>query len=305
MTMRITAQMVDTANLATINNDLDQLDQTQEELSTGYAINQPSDNPYGESEALSLNAQVSAYKSYQTNIDSATSWSQSTSAGLQSIQSVINSVQSLTTESANGTMNQTDLADAAQQVLEYIGELKQTADTQYDGSYIFAGTATSTAPYQEGTSDPDTFAGNTDSISRAIGPGTTLAVNANLSAVLGNGVPGDGGLLSTMRAIYNDMTGASGGSQSDLGNQLTALQSNLSSLEVVQAQVGATQDRLSMAATRITSLQQTDTTQLGDIEDTDVAQATLQFSTEQAGYQAALQSTAAIVQQSLMNFLQS
>jgi flagellar hook-associated protein 3 FlgL len=305
MTMRINSQMVDTTNLATIDNDLNQLDETQQTLSTGYRINQPSDDPYGESEALALNAQASAYADYQTNISSATGWVESASTSLQSVQSVINSMQTLATEGANGTMSTTDLNDAAQEVLQYIGEVKQTADTQYNGAYIFSGTATSTQPYQQGASDPDTFAGNTDSISQAIGPGTTLPVNADLYSVLGDGASGDGGLLSTMRAIYNDMTGTDGGTQSDLGNQLTALSSNLSSLEVVQAQVGATQDRLQMASTRIQSLTTTVQTQLGDIEDTDMAKATLQYSTEQSGYQAALQSTAAIVQQSLMNFLQS
>ena len=43
---------------------------------------------------------------------------------------------------------------------------------------------------------------------------------------------------------------------------------------------------------------------LGNVQDTDMAEATVQFSTEQAGYQAALQSTADIIQTSLLNFLQ-
>ncbi|WP_249009154.1 flagellin [Conexibacter sp. DBS9H8] len=304
MTLRITPQMVDTSNVTTLEADLNQLDTIQQTLSTGYQINQPSDNPYGETEALALNAQIASYASYQSNINDGTAWVESASASLQSIQSALNGVQTLTTQAANGTLNATDLKDSAQEVLQYIGEIKQMADAQYNGSYIFSGTATTTAPYQEGVSAPDTYQGNAGSIDRLIGPKITVPINANLHAVLGDGVPGDGGLLSTLRTIYNDMTGTGGGTQSDLGNQLTALQSNLSSLEVVQAQVGASQDQLQMAGTRIQSLQTTDQTQLGNIEDTNMAQATLQYSTEQAGYQAALQSTAAIVQQSLMNFLQ-
>lgn len=304
MTMRITPQMLDNANLAQIDADLNQLDNTQQTLSTGFRINQASDDPFGESQALALNAQVSAYTSYQSNINSATSWVQTTSTSLQSIQTVVNNMQTLTTEGANGTMSASDLNDAAQQVLQSIAQVKQTADAQYDGSYIFSGTATTTAPYQEDATAPDTFAGNANPISYAIGPQTTIPVNVDLHAVLGDGVAGDGGLLSTMRTIYNDLTGTNGGTQANLGSQLTALQSNLSSLEVIQAKTGAVQDRLQMAATRIQSLQETDQTQLGNVEDTDMAAATLKFSTEQTGYQAALQSTAAIVQKSLMDFLQ-
>ena len=303
MTMRITPQMVDATNLATIHNDLNELDDTQQTLSTGLRINQPSDDPFGESQTLALKSQLEAYRSYTTNINNGVGWVQTASTSLTSIGSVINSMQALTTQAANGTMNPTDLKDAAAQVLQYIGELKQTANTQYDGYYVFGGTRTDTAPYQQDPAAPDTFAGNTASISRLIGPAVTIPVNANLAGVLGNGVPGDGGLLSTMRTIYNDLTASGGGTQADLGHQLTSLQSNLSSLENVQAQMGAVEVRLNMASTRIQALQTTAQTQLGTIEDTDMAQASLKYTTEQAGYQAALQSTAAIEQDSLMKFL--
>jgi len=109
-------------------------------------------------------------------------------------------------------------------------------------------------------------------------------------------------LLSTLRTIYTDMTTDD---QSDLGNQLTNLSTNLSALESVQADVGATQDRLQMASSRIQSLSSTDTVELGDVYDTDMPAATTSFTTEQAGYEAALQSTSDIIQTSLLNFLQT
>ena len=74
MTERITAQMIGNSTITTIDTDLNQLSQTQEELSTGYQINQPSDNPYGAALTLSLNGQISAYSSYQTNVSQGTAW---------------------------------------------------------------------------------------------------------------------------------------------------------------------------------------------------------------------------------------
>lgn len=317
MTLRITPQMVDNSTLQTITNDLNQLDNTQQQLSTGYRINQPSDNPYGAALSLSLNAQITAFGSYQQNIDQGIAWVQTASQSLQSIQSVAQSIRTLTVEGANSTLNATDLANAGQEVLQYIGQIKETADTQYNGSYIFSGTAVNTQPYNQSASGSDTFQGNTGTINYAIGPSTTLPVNANLYTVLGDGVgpsgaftpsgvpgtPGTGGLLASMRAVYNDLTGTSGGTQADLSNQLTNLDANIKQLELVQAQVGATQDRLQMASSRITALQTTDTTELGNVRNTDFAAATVTFSTEQAGYQAALQSTASIIQTSLLNFI--
>jgi flagellin-like hook-associated protein FlgL len=163
----------------------------------------------------------------------------------------------------------------------------------------------------------DAFQGNQNAISYSIGPSTQSQVNFNLYGVLGDGQgaggaftasatpgqPGTGGLLATLRSIYDDMTGTNGGTQNDLQNQLTNLDTNMSALQGVQASVGSTQDSLVMASTRLTALSTSAQTEAGTVQDTDMAKATVRFSTEQAGYQAALQSTADIIQTSLLNFL--
>jgi flagellar hook-associated protein 3 FlgL len=326
MTERITSQMVGNSTISTIESDLNQLSQTQEDLSTGFQINTPSDNPYGAALSISLNGQVNAYGAYQSNVTQGTAWVESASSSLQSIQQTAQTVRELVVEGANGTMSSSDQADAAQQVLQYMSQIKESADSQYDGSYIFSGDDVTTQPYNTTATpaDPSTedqFSGNTNSISYAVGPSTQVQVNANLYSVLGNGntggtagstsngggavqADGSGGLLATMRTIYNDLTGTNGGSQTDLGNQLNNLDSNMSSLESVQATVGATQDSLQMASSRLTSLTTSAKIDVGNVEDTDMAQATVTFSSEQASYQAALQSTADIIQTSLLNFLQ-
>lgn len=326
MTERITSQMVGNTTIQTIDADLTQLSQTQEDLSTGYQINEPSDNPYGAALAISLNGQASAYSAYQTNVSQGTAWVQTASSSLQSIQQSVQTIRELVVEGANGTMSPGDLQDAAQEVLQYISQIKQSADVQYDGSYVFSGDAVTAQPWSTTATaaDPpseDQYGGNTNAISYAVGPSTQIQVNANLYGVLGSGntggtagstsngggalqADGSGGLLATLRTIYDDLTGTNGGSQQDLGNQLTNLDTNLSSLEGLQATVGATQDSLQLASTRLTALTTSAQTDLSTVEDTDMAKATVTFSTEQAGYQAALQSAADIIQTSLLNFLQ-
>lgn len=327
MTERITPQMVANSTVTTIDNDLNQLDRTQAQLSTGYRINEPSDDPVGTAITLSLQSQISAYNQYQQNIAQSTAMVQTGGASLQQILSVLQSSQELTVEAANGTMSPTDLGDAAQQILQYIGQIKQTADTQFDGNYVFSGSQVGTRPWAPDSSPgaSDAYAGaainpatGAGSIQEAIGPGTLLQVSADLYGVLGNGVStgaaaanhgggavnadGSGGLLATLRTIYNDLTG-NPPNQADLENQLSNLQANQDALLTLQSTVGATQDRLQMASSRISSLVSTDTIELGDIYDTNMPAATTTFSTEQAGYQAALQSTADIIQTSLLNFL--
>lgn len=322
MTERITSAMVGNTTIANIESDLTALSTTQEQLSTGFQINQPSDNPYGAALAISLNGQVSAYSAYQSNVSQGTAWISTASSSLESIQQTTQTIRSLVVEGANGTMSSTDLQDMAQEVMQYMAQIKQSANVQYDGSYIFAGDDVTTRPWNPAATpaDPagqDTFQGNQNSISYSIGPSTQSQVNFNLYGVLGDGQgnggaftasatpgqPGTGGLLATLRSIYNDMTGTNGGTQDDLQNQLKNLDTNISALEGVQASVGSTQDSLTMASTRLTALSTSAQINAGDVQDTDMAKATVTFSTEQAGYQAALQSTADIIQTSLLNFL--
>jgi flagellar hook-associated protein 3 FlgL len=320
VTERISPQMVANNTIANIDNDLTQLSTTQEQLSTGFQINSPSDDPFGAAETLTLTAAISNYSAYTANVNDGTSWTNTATGALQTVQSVAQNVRSMVVAAANGTLSQSDLNDDASSVLQDISSVKEAANAQYNGQYIFSGTATNEQPYQDST-DPGTdafnTAANTNSINRLVAPATTVGVNANLYQVLGDGngaagaftpadtaagTPSSGGLLATMRQIYSDMqSGNQAGLESDLGS----LDTNLGSLESVQAQVGATQNQLQFASTRITSFTTTDKEQVSDVYDTDYASATVNFSTEQAGYQAALQSSADIIQTSLLNFLNS
>ncbi len=301
MTERITTQMQANMLLNSLNNDLAQLDNTQNELSTGLAIQQPSDNPFGAGEALLLDGQLAGIQDYTTSINDGLAWTQTSSAALQSIYQMGQAARTLAVEASNGTNNATDLKDMSDQVGQLIDSIKEAADTEYKGMYVFSGTATATEPYAVGPSSPDTYNGNTGTITRAIGPGAAsqIAINTNLGAVLGSGGT-DGLLLSTLQTIQTDLAG---GSTSSLGGQLANLDTNLGQLSSVQADLGATEDQLNIAGTRLQSLQTATSTELASVQDVDMSQASILYSTQQAGYQAALQSGAQLVQNSLLSFL--
>jgi flagellar hook-associated protein 3 FlgL len=305
MVGRITNQMAAQTTLAGIESALDRLDTTQQELSSGKSINQPSDNPSGTALALQLNNDLSNLTSYNNNVTDGTGWTTAQTSALSDVTNAVQRVQELVQEAANGTQNQSDLNASAAEVNQLIDEIKQDANTQYDGQYVFSGSATTTAPYQSGAND--TYAGNSNSVTREIGPNTSLTVSANLAGVLGNGQTvsgqpaGDGQLLNTLRNVVDDMQSGNTGALS--GADLTDLGNNLNSLLGLSADVGSTTDRLQMASSRIASLQNSATDTLSSTQDADMAQTEINFSTQQAALTAALQAGAQIVQQSLMNFL--
>jgi flagellar hook-associated protein 3 FlgL len=303
MVGRITPLMTTAQVLSNINSLQDQMDTTEEQLSTGKTINQPSDNPYGASLAVQLNTDLSGLSDYNNNITDGTAWTSAATTALDNIQSMVQRVQSLVTEAANGTESATDLSSIGAEVSQLTESIKQAANTQYNGQYIFSGTATGTAPYSDATGDA--YQGNTGSIMREIGPNSQLQVNANISSLLGSGSSAnDGKLLDTLDQITSDLNGGTSADVADLSNnQLTNLSSNLNTLEGLQANVGAAQDRLSQASTTIQSLQTSDTAALSNDEDANVAATYTTYSNEQAAFTAALRAGASIVQSSLMDFL--
>jgi flagellar hook-associated protein 3 FlgL len=302
---RVTEQMTAQNLLANINQALDRIDTTQQQLSTGKRINQPSDDPYGTSLTLQLNNQIANLTGYSNNVTDGTGWVQTSNAALTNITNAVQRIRELTVSAANGTQTAGDMQATAAEVNQLIEEIKQEANTQYNGQYVFAGAATGTQPYQPGASDA--YAGDTGQVTRTIGPNTSLSINVDVSSVLGTGQTtagqpaGDGKLLNTLRNIAADMQSGNHGGLS--GTDLAQLDTNFNSLTGLTAGAGATTERLNMAASRIESLQVSDSQALSNTQDADMAQTEISYSTQQAALTAALQAGAHIVQQSLMDFL--
>jgi flagellar hook-associated protein 3 FlgL len=296
---RITSQMETAQVLADINSSQDALNVTQEQLSTGLTINQPSDNPYGASLAVQLNQSLSSLNAYNGQITDGSAWTQATGTALTTIQSALERAQELVVGAANGSESSTDRSATAVEIGQLTQQILQAANSQYNGQYIFGGSQTGTQPYSTTT---QAYQGDNGSVTREIGPNTSIQVNTDISPLLGSGTTGSG-LLATLNSISTDLSGGSASQIADLSNQITNLQSNLNTLEQMQAGVGTTQDRLTSATNTIQSLQTAQTQSLSNDEDANMATTMTTYTSQQAAFEAALQAGAKIVQTSLMDFL--
>lgn len=300
--MRITQLMTQDTILSDLETASTRLSQTQEELASGYRINKPSDDPYGTSQAISLQSELDATNQYQTNVSEGTGWLNVTDSALTQINDALERVRELTVEGASGSQSASDRQDSATEINQLIDSIKEDADASYEGRYVFAGTATQTAPYTVGGAD--TYNGDSGTVAREIGPGVSVQINVLGSDLLGSG-SGDGKLLDVLRTISQHLTS---GTTADLNalqtTDLQNLDASLDTLTGMQATVGATTDRLQSATSRLEDVQEAVTQQLANVQDADMAQTMTNFSTEQAAYEAALQAGANILQSSLLNFLQ-
>jgi flagellar hook-associated protein 3 FlgL len=304
MSERITPAMITGSTLNDLSSSLAALQRTTEELSSGKTILEPSDNPYGASRVIELQSQLDGLSSYESNAQDGISWQNTASSAMSNMNEVAQRVRELLLQAGNGTNNQSDLDTMALQVEQLTEDIKQDADTQYGGQYVFAGTLTTTPPYQQGAGDE--YHGNAETISRAVGPGASVVISTNISTLLGSGASsGDGKLLDTLRTIAQHMrAGTAEGRSALTSTDLQNLDANIETLHQLQATAGSTTDQLQTALTRNEDLQTSIAESLSNLDDTNVAAASIAYSNEQAAYEAALRAGASIVQESLLNFLQ-
>jgi flagellar hook-associated protein 3 FlgL len=302
---RVTTDMVMSSTLADINSSQVAMDRTQAELSSGKTILEPSDNPFGASQVINLQSTLDGLSTYEKSAQDGISWLNTASGAMAGINEVGQRARELLLQASNGINNQADLQDIADEVQQIAETVKQDADTQYAGQYVFSGTATGTPPYKGGEGE-DAYQGNTGTITRVVGPSSSVTISVALSSVLGNGQAGggDGKLLDTLRTIVKNLREGTPASIEALsGSDLKALDTNLEALASVQADAGAATDQLNTAVTRVQDLQTTTTAQLSNVQDANIAQVAVEFSNEQSAYDAALRAGAAIVQESLLEFL--
>jgi len=293
VTDRITNGMMQRTVLADIENVYSQLTQTQERLSSGKQLTKPSDDPFATSRALLYRAGLAANQQYQTNAQDMTSWLSASDTALSTVNDDLGRVRDLLVQAANGSMSQTDLDSISTELGQLADSIKSDANTQYAGSYIFSGSQTGTQPFTVGGAD--TYAGDSNAISRELGQGVTMQVNVTGDVVVSP-------ILAAIRQIQTDL--AAGGNNANLGTtDLDMVDAAQNTLSEQQAVVGARENRVTLATTRLQQLQQAQTQDLSNTQDADIAQAMIDFSQQSAVYQAALRAGASLIQPTLMDYL--
>ena len=307
MSTRITNAMTQRGVLSDLTSIANRLSNTQRKMSSGKDIEKPSDDPFRANRAMTIRSDLEGIAQYKRNIGEAQAWQSSTETALSNMTDITQRVRELVVQGSNDTLGPTERQAIAAEVDQLAEALKQEANTQYAGRYVFAGTTDQTQPYAQGGSDA--YQGNTAAIARSIGPGVSLQVNVTADQILGSGQPtppaaGDGKLLNTLRDIAQHLRGGTPADMDALRTtDLKNLDANLDGLSGIRAQVGATTNRLETASSRFDQLEAAAQSQLSETEDADMAKVLTDFSMQQSVYQAALKSGANIVQASLLDFL--
>ena len=192
--MRITNSMMTQSVIRNINDNMQRLNESQQETSTGLKIQEASDDPIAATKTLQYRSYIATIEQYQSNASDATSWMKVTEDTLSALTDAVQQIRDLTSQASNDILEDTELDAISAEVTELKSSIVELMNTQYAGRYIFGGYATSEAPYDETTATYTDTAGETTSLSTISFKDEYLS----LGGVVSTSVDSD-----TLLALYN------------------------------------------------------------------------------------------------------
>ncbi|HTV16405.1 MAG TPA: flagellar hook-associated protein FlgL [Acidobacteriaceae bacterium] len=296
--MRVNPNMVPDI-LAQINQSQAVLNQALEVVSTGKSVNQPSDNPAAAAEMVQNSIESANVDQYTQNVSSMQTLVQSANSALSSVVSSLTSAVSLGTEGANGTTSASNLQALASQVQSILSDVISNANTSIEGSYIFGGTATSTAPYTADASSSTgyTYNGNSDSNEVSIGDNLKIQVGLPGSQIFSSSSSNVIGALSSLVSALQS------GNSSNIQTATSAVSSAISYVGQQQAFYANAETQLNAQDTTLQQDTVTLTTQANNLTGANVADAATTLSQAETDNSAVLAAAAKVLPNTLLNYL--
>jgi len=292
--MRVTQHSISMGSLANVQASLNRTARLQEQMSSGKAVNRPSDSPIGTVTSLSLRSQISAQEQYAANAQDGASWLGTLDTTLQSVNDGLQRVRDLTVQASNtGSLDTNARQAIAAEITTLRDNLTGLANTTYLGRPVFGGTTAGGAAF-----DPKTYAyvGDGGTVTRRIDDRTQVSVGADGAAVFGAG-------SSSVFAFLDTLAANVVGNPSALSSDLAALDGRMGTVLNALTDVGVRANQMDQAQTaakyKALDLRST----LSGVEDIDLPSVIIDLQLQQTTYQAALAATAKVLQPTLMDFL--
>jgi flagellin len=222
------------------------------ELSSGLQIQTAADNPAGYVIAQGLESQSNGYQQAISNAQNGVSLIQTASGALNQISSILQTMDQLALNSANGATNDTNSLNANQQEFQALqNQIDQIANTTSFGTTNLLNGTFSNQVLQVGA-----FDNSNQQITLNIGAATTGAL----------------GIASTQASV---------GTVSAAQNAVSLVQAAINTVASIEASVGATQNQLQAVVANLTVGQQNLTAAYSGLVDVNFAQETTTFTTDQ------------------------
>lgn len=308
MNIRVTAQTQTASAIANMQRQTAAIAKYQGELSSGWRVQLPSDDPAAYPALVRARTTSNRYAAYGQTISESTGTLNSGVTALGDVNDVLVRAKQIAIEGADASTTTDGFAALANEVDGLINRTLSAGNTQVDGQYLFGGTATGAPPFRvaatNASGNPTTIAydGAAERARTVIGPGQTVDTRYTGTEVLQN-ASGDVfqaliGLRDDLRnpanakggsAVFNQRLGEIEKASDTISNVTGEQASSLATLQAIQARMG---DLKLSADTRV-----------GELAATDFAETIVKMQEQSTGLQATLSVSSKLLQPSLLDFI--
>jgi flagellar hook-associated protein 3 FlgL len=285
--------------LAALNENQQQINTDLEQISSGQSVNAPSDDPAAAAALVQNADQTSQADQFLRSIGSITAELQNVDSTLNSVTTALQQAISLGVEGANGTLNAADQQALAAQVEGIQSQLVSLANLSYQGNYVFAGTATQTAPYVLDPTSPSgvSYVGNSGVNSITIGNQYTIQTNLPGSELFSSSGS------DVFQAMQDLITGLQNGDASAISSAVGEVTNAANYIDQQRVFYGNTVNQLNSQQTYLNG----ETTQLAEQQNTlsaaDLPSVIGNLENSEVAQQATLEAMSSTLQTNLFNYL--
>jgi len=294
---RVTQSMMSSQLLRNLNTNMRQMDNLQNQLSTGRKLNKPSDDPVGITYSMRYRSELSANEQYEKNADAAQSWLDFTDTVLGQAGDVFQRVRELAVQGANGTNTPESLNSIKSEIGQLYEQLVQIGNSEFNGKYVFNGQFTDVAPYTSASAATEM----TDAvhIQYEVSPGVKMPVSTTGNEVFG--APSDDD--NAFKVLKDLISALDSADSSAVGDVLGKLDSRYDKFLEVRAEVGAKTNRLEHAENRLKDININLESLQSKTEDADLSEVITRFLMSENVYRSSLSAGSKLIQPSLVDFL--
>ncbi len=310
---RITNTMKVNRTLSYLANNMNSMQKTQEQISSGKMIRVASDDPIGAIQSMNLSNSIKKVEQYSKNIDNGISFLEHTSSVLTQIEDVLVEIKTIAENAASDVTTSAERSAFAFQVDQMLEELIQAANSKYEGKFIFggtetlSGTAANSAPFNivmSGSSIASVIQnpkGIDGEIKRLVGDGKYVTIN-----IAGDDVfqpNGEGGINDIFQTIIDLRENLRANDSDQIEQRISELDEEYDSLVGQNTLAGSKVVRMELISDQLEDLKVIHKEHLSTIEDTDLAEAIMRLQTQEVTLQATLDASSRILQQSLLDYI--
>jgi flagellar hook-associated protein 3 FlgL len=310
--MRITNNMMMSNYLSSLNGNLTRMQDYQDQVTTGKAINSLSDDPVALISIMSSSAKLDRNSQYESVVESALTWLNQTDSSAYQLNQVLQSAYETAVQSANDGLSPTDKSAMAEYIAQLRDQVLSIANGQTSDKYLFGGYNVDNPPFTVDGSGNILYNGL--DLTDGANPALTAAGSQSITYEIGVGIPMDISITGTellgtgennAYTVLDNLSKALAGNASadELGQYISKLQDCQSNALNTESKVGGMVSRLELLQDRYEQEDLNYTELKSNVQDVDIAEAYMNFSMAKTVYSSALQVSTQIIQASILDYL--